>query len=303
MRIPTATDLAAGSAADTADAVDTGTIDELAYDVQGPQDGTPVVQLHGLTSSRARDVALKLNLTAGQDALRVLRYDARGHGHSAAAPLPASYRWTSLAKDLELVSDHFSDEEVEAAQSQPTRPVHLVGQSMGAATILTSAAADPDLAVERYGSMVLGIPPTAWELRGDRAGIYERNAQFVESHGLTAFAEATRDEPVPPARGTDIPFTVPDVAESLLPVVYRGAAGNDLPSRERIAALGERGIPTLILDWPGDPAHPLAVAEELRELPPESQLIFAQTPEDVSRWPDMIGSFIRNAARTPRAST
>ena len=296
MRIPTATDLAVGSAADTADTADTGTIDGLAYDLRGPQDGTPVIQLHGLTSSRARDVALKLNLTAGQDALRVLRYDARGHGHSAAAPLPASYRWTSLAKDLEQVSGYFTGE-------QNTRPVHVVGQSMGAATILTSAAADPDLAIERYGSMVLGIPPTAWELRGDRAGIYERNAQFVESHGLSAFAESTRDEPVPPARGADIPFTVPDVAESLLPVVFRGAAGNDLPSRERIAALGERGIPTLILAWPGDTAHPLAVAEELRELLPESQLIFAQTPEDVGRWPDMIGSFIRNAARTPRAST
>ena len=86
-------------------------------------------------------------------------------------------------------------------------------------------------------------------------------------------------------------------------MVFRGAAGNDLPSRERIAALGERGIPTLILAWPGDTAHPLAVAEELRELLPESQLIFAQTPEDVGRWPDMIGSFIRNAARTSRATT
>lgn len=281
----------------------TGTIDGLAYDVRGPLDAAPVVQLHGLTSSRARDVALKLDLTAGQDALRTLRYDARGHGLSEAAPLPASYRWTSLAKDLERVTGYFGDEEIETAEAEPTRPVHVVGQSMGSATILTSAASDPDLAVQRYGSMVLGIPPTAWELRGDRAGVYERNAQFVEEHGLTAFAESTRDEPVPPARATDIPFTVPDVNEALLPVVFRGAAGNDLPYRDRIAALGERRIPTLILAWPGDAAHPLAVAEELRELLPESHLLCAQTPEDVRRWPDLIGSFIREAEKASHVTT
>ncbi|MFR4191063.1 MAG: alpha/beta hydrolase, partial [Corynebacterium variabile] len=51
-----------------------GYIDGLAYDAWGPASGIPVVQLHGLTSSRARDVVLHLDLTAGQDDLRVLRY-------------------------------------------------------------------------------------------------------------------------------------------------------------------------------------------------------------------------------------
>lgn len=267
------------------------TIDGLAYDMWGPVGGTPVVQLHGLTSSRARDVALGLDLTAGQDDLRVLRYDARGHGHSVGTRIPAAYRWTSLAKDLEKITGFLSDE------AGHTPPVHVVGQSMGSATILTSAASDPDAAVERYGSLVLGIPPTAWELRGDRAGVYERSAQFVEEHGLAAFAETTRAEPDPPARSADTPFTVPDVAKDLLPIVYRGAAGNDLPPRERIAALGERRIPTLILGWIGDPTHPLAVSEELHDLLPGSQLSIAYSPEDVRRWPDVIGSFIRSQAK------
>lgn len=270
----------------------------LAFDVWGPVGGTPVIQLHGLTSSRARDVALGLDLTAGQDDLQVLRYDARGHGFSDGTTIPAAYRWTSLAKDLEYMTTYFGDGPgaPDGAPSS-TPPVHVVGQSMGSATILTSAASDPDAAVQRYGSMVLGIPPTAWELRGNRAGVYERSAQFVEDHGLAAFAETTRAEPTPPARSTDIPFTVPDVAEDLLPIVYRGAAGNDLPPREKIAALGERRIPALILGWIGDPAHPVAVAEELHSLLPGSQLIVAHSPEDVRRWPDMIGSFIRTQAK------
>lgn len=263
----------------------TDALSSLAHDIWGPVDGTPVVQLHGLTSSRARDVALGLDLTAGQDALRVLRYDARGHGRSSGPEHPAAYRWTSLARDLEDVATEFS----------PDAPVHMVGQSMGAATILTSAAAGHD-----YASMTLCIPPTAWELRGDRAGMYERSAQFVEEHGLAAFAETTRAEPAPPARSTEVPFTMPDVAEDLLPTVFRGAAGNDLPSRERIAALGERRIPTLILAWIGDPAHPVAVAEELHLLLPGSQLATAYSPQDVARWPDMIGAFIHTAAKFRR---
>ena len=93
---------------------------------------------------------------------------------------------------------------------------------------------------------------------------------------------------------------MPDVPESLLPTVFRGAAGNDLPSRERIAALGERRIPTLILAWIGDPAHPVAVAEELHALLPGSQLVTAYSPQDVARWPDTIGAFIHTAAKFRR---
>ena len=40
--------------------------------------GHPVVQLHGLTSSRARDRLLNLDLGRGLSGTRLLRYDARG---------------------------------------------------------------------------------------------------------------------------------------------------------------------------------------------------------------------------------
>ena len=263
-----------------------GSLDTLAYDTWGPADGIPTIQLHGLTSSRARDVALGLDLTAGQEDLHVLRYDAPGHGQSPGPRIPAAYRWTSLAKNLEEMTAYFGGV-----------PVHAVGQSMGSATILTSAASDPAAAVSRYGSFVLALPPTAWELRGDRAGTYENSARFVEEHGRAAFAETTRYEPTPPARRNDVPFTWPDVAEDLLPTVFRGAAGNDLPPREKIAALGDKRIPTLILSWSGDPAHPVAVAEELHRLLPNSQLVTADTPADTATWPDLIGSFIRTQSR------
>lgn len=271
-----------------------GYIDGLAYDAWGPATGIPVVQLHGLTSSRARDVALHLDLTAGQDDLRVLRYDARGHGHSLGTRIPALYHWSSLAKDLGRMT-HFFDDRDNAGRRIST-PVHAVGQSMGAATVLTAAAADPATVHERFSSIVLTIPPTAWELRGNRAATYEANARFVEEHGLAAFAETTRGEPMPPTRAADVPFTWPDVDQSLLPSVYRGAAANDFPPRERIAELGATGLPVFILGWIEDKGHPLEVVEELARLIPTAQTAVARTPEDVAEWPDMIGEFIRRNA-------
>lgn len=270
--------------------------DGLAYDAWGPASGIPVVQLHGLTSSRARDVVLHLDLTAGQDDLRVLRYDARGHGHSLGARIPALYHWSSLARDLNRMLHFFDTTEADGSPegTVSTPAVHAVGQSMGSATILTAAASDPASARERFASLVLAIPPTAWELRGNRAAIYEANARFVEEHGLAAFAETTRAEPVPPTRDVDVPFTWPDIDQSLLPSVYRGAAGNDLPPRERIAELGRTGIPVLLLGWVEDKGHPLEVMEELATLLPSARTTVAHTPADVAAWPDLIGGFIRS---------
>lgn len=58
----------------------TGGEASLAYELRGG--GVPVVQLHGLNSSRGREIERGRDLTAEQRGLRVLRYDARGHGES-----------------------------------------------------------------------------------------------------------------------------------------------------------------------------------------------------------------------------
>ncbi|RAE52742.1 alpha/beta hydrolase, partial [Burkholderia multivorans] len=95
--------------------------------------GAPVVQLHGLTSSRARDRVLQLDLGVGLSGTRLLRYDARGHGLSTGRPVAEDYRWPSLAEDLLALLDiHF-----------PGERVHGVGPSMGAATLLHALLLDP----------------------------------------------------------------------------------------------------------------------------------------------------------------
>lgn len=250
----------------------------LAYDLRGS--GHPVVQLHGLTSSRARDESLLLDLTVGVPGLRVLRYDARGHGRSGGTADPATYTWDALAEDLLALLDHVV----------PGRPVHGVGQSMGTATLLTAAVRSPG----RFASLSLGIPPTAWATRAAQASDYEAGATYVERGGMDAFVESTRATPLPPAAEPARPFTPPDVRAELLPSVFRGAARSDLPSPSALAAID---APAAVLAWTGDPAHPESTAHALHDLLPGSTLDIASTPAQVRGWPGIIAEHIEAASR------
>ncbi|WP_068158607.1 alpha/beta fold hydrolase [Rhodococcus phenolicus] len=232
--------------------------------------GHPVVQLHGLTSSRHRDRLMDLDLGRGLSGTRLLRYDARGHGRSTGRAVPEDYRWQVLADDLLRLLDHWF----------PGERVHGVGPSMGAGTLLHAAVRDP----ERFSGLTLLVPATAWGTRAAKAEIYRRNAVVIEEQGLDAFLGADLALPRPPATaGT--PETVPDVVEHLLPSLFRGAALSDLPDPCEVAGIG---IPTTILAWTDDPGHPVSTAEALLDLLPDATLEVARTPADLARWPSIL---------------
>ncbi|MGN2636048.1 alpha/beta fold hydrolase [Nocardia takedensis] len=232
--------------------------------------GHPVVQLHGLTSSRHRDRLMDLDLGRGLSGTRLLRYDARGHGHSTGRAVPEDYRWSVLAEDLLLLLDHWF----------PGEKVHGVGPSMGTGTLLHAAVRDPD----RFAGLTLLVPATAWHTRAAKAELYRKNARLIEEQGLAAFLAADLTAPRPPATaGT--PETVPDVTEHLLPSLFRGAALSDLPAPEAITALQ---VPTTVLAWIDDPAHPVSTAETLVSLLPHATLEIAATPADLARWPRIL---------------
>lgn len=232
--------------------------------------GPAVVQLHGLTSSRTRDRILDLDLGRGLSGTRLLRFDARGHGESNGRPVAEDYQWPQLAQDLlDLLEHRF-----------PGEQVHGVGPSMGCATLLHAAVLEP----ERFSGFTLMVPPTAWETRQGKAHDYRRAAEVVERHGMEALIRAERMSPSPPATQGS-PDTVPDVQESLLPSVLRGAALSDLPSPEQLAALP---IPTTILAWTDDPAHPVSTARELERLLDCRELHLAATRDEVAQWPSVL---------------
>lgn len=240
--------------------------------------GHPVVQLHGLTSSRSRDRMIDLDLGRGLSGTRLLRYDARGHGESTGRPVPEDYRWPHLAEDLlALLEDRF-----------PGEAVHGVGPSMGCATLLHAAVREP----ERFSSLTLLIPPTAWETRVAKADEYERLAVFVERHGVERLVASGRDVPLPPAQ-QGVPPTRPQIIEELLPSVYRGAALSDLPSPEQVAAIT---VPVTILAWTGDAGHPLTTARALHSVLPQSVLQVAASRQDVATWPRVLATDVARAA-------
>lgn len=247
----------------------------LDFDVSGTG-GPAIVQLHGLTSSRRRDAVLRLDLARGLTPAegRVLRYDARGHGQSSGSADPEDYRWDRLATDLLGLLQHVF----------PGETVHGIGPSMGTGTLLHAAAAEED----RFAGLVLAIPPTAWESRRDQAALYEEQAAFVASAGVDAFVAAGRLAPRPPA-AADVPETVPDVEEPLLPTVLRGAARADLPPADTIATLT---APSLILSWTDDPSHPVSTARALHHLLADSRHELASSPAEVGAWPEAVRSFV-----------
>lgn len=232
--------------------------------------GEPVVQLHGLTSSRYRDRVLDLDLGVGLSGTRLLRYDARGHGRSTGRLVPEDYRWERLAEDLLRLLDHVF----------PGEPVHGVGPSMGCGTLLHAITREPD----RFAALTLVVPPTAWSTRAAKAADYRAAADLVERAGMAAFVEAGRMAPRPPAT-VEAPETVPDVAEELLPTLLRGAALTDLPAQQDLAGVT---VPTTILAWTDDPAHPLSTAQALHDVIRGSRLVVASSPAELGTWPSRL---------------
>lgn len=102
---------------------------ELAVDVQGPPGRTPVVFLHGVTSSRATYDWLPDEITAGR---KVIRTDHRGHGESGHRP--GSYSLSRYVDDAIAILETLTD-----------RPAALVGFSLGGAIGWTIAQKRPDL--------------------------------------------------------------------------------------------------------------------------------------------------------------
>lgn len=244
----------------------------LDYDISGSS-GPLVVQLHGLTSSRAQDAQLGLDLGRALRGHRVLRYDARGHGESTGDDDPRSYRWTNLARDLLALLDHVA----------PGEAVHAVGPSMGTGTLLHAAKRHP----ERFASLTLAVPPTAWTTRPLQQRVYRVNAARIEREGLAAFL-ASATAAVPPALA-DAPTTAPSVAEGLLPTVLRGAASTDFPSEKTVSRIT---TPSLILAWTADPAHPVTTAKRLKKLLPDARLVLARTPYGIMAWPGLFAEHV-----------
>jgi pimeloyl-ACP methyl ester carboxylesterase len=138
-------------------------------------EGAPVLLLHGLTATRRYVVMGSKALE--RSGHRVVKYDARAHGHSSPAPTPDAYRYDLLGDDALAVLD---DRGIERAV--------LAGASMGAHTLLNLALRRPD----RVAGIVVITPAYSADdiLEEARLGRWDRLAAGLRSGGIDGFLEA-----------------------------------------------------------------------------------------------------------------
>jgi pimeloyl-ACP methyl ester carboxylesterase len=212
---------------------------------------------------------------------RLVRYDARGHGRSAAGRDEAASAWPALASDLLELCDALGLEHPVAG-----------GASMGVATSLHAAVRAP----KRFAGLVLVMPPTAWETRKAQADLYRGGAMLVEARGVEGYLDAMRQA----FRARPIPGFDEAMQEKMLDALraksadelvrmLRGAAISDLPSADQLAKLD---LPTLLLPIRDDPGHPLATAERLAELIRGSELHVLRDAAELASQRDTLVRFL-----------
>ncbi|GIG68257.1 alpha/beta fold hydrolase [Phytomonospora endophytica] len=248
----------------------------IAYDITG--EGPLVGYAHGVFLSRAAVRRLELlDLDALGEGRRLLTYDQRGHGRSTGRPLAADYRFEGFTADLLGVLDAVA----------PGEPIDFTGSSLGCAVALHAAVAAP----ERFGRLVVMIPPVAWESGPNPARQwYTDAAEQIEREGAPAWRAAwAAADPLPIFADYPKFDMTPEIPDELLAPILRGIGESDLPSPEAVATIT---APTLILTWDTDPLHPVDTAERLHELLSDSRLHVARSPGDVQTWSRRIGEFL-----------
>ncbi|WP_280227877.1 alpha/beta fold hydrolase [Nocardia farcinica] len=150
----------------------------LAVREYGPRDAElTVVLVHGHCLRSESWTAVRDELLRRHPHARVLCYDHRGHGDSAAAPRH-TYQLDRLARDLRAVLDTLV----------PVGPVVLAGHSMGGMTVLTYAGRYP----REIGTRVVGVALLATAASGIADAGFGR---LLRNPVVSAFQWAVRRAP------------------------------------------------------------------------------------------------------------
>jgi pimeloyl-ACP methyl ester carboxylesterase len=226
-------------------------------------EGPAVVLLHGLTATR-RYVVMGSRLLE-RSGLRVVAYDARGHGASTPAPDSRAYGYELLAADLEALLGELA----------PQRAI-LAGASMGAHTALRFALARP----ERVSALCLITPSFDPALPRDAASFaaWDALARGLREGGVEGFVRAYDLDAVPPPWRETIETVLRQrLAAHEHPLAVADALEVVPRSRpfERMEELAHVTAPTVVVASrdEADPGHPLAVGERYARAIPAARLI------------------------------
>jgi 3-oxoadipate enol-lactonase len=207
---------------------------EVYYRVDGPDDAPPLLMINSLGADlRMWDP----QVPALARRHRMIRYDARGHGHS---PVPEGrYSLADLGRDALALLDRLG-----------IASADICGLSLGGMTAMWLAAHAPDR-VRRLilccTSARLG-PPESWAER----------AATVRAHGTEAIADAAVARWVTPAWAAEHPGTTAELRAMIAATPAAGYAGTcaaieEMDLRPDLARIG---APTTVLAGADDPSTP-----------------------------------------------
>ena len=250
----------------------------------------------GSASEEEEEVGLENLENLKDEKVRIVRYNARGHGYSSPAETSSQAKWENMAADMLKVANLKQQTRIsKKTGKEKKQKLILGGASMGAAVVLHAAVQRGDVFPD---GMVLVIPPTIYEQRKKR----EKNLK----------KKALEGPPPPPRLRKPRPIFDGEPEEVYVPratvefgmrdesyvAVSVGAAQSNLPPPEEISNVVAK-VPCLLLAWDcGDKTHPVKSAEELKKLIPHCEMHVAKTLEDTEQWPRMIRDFIRSISRS-----
>lgn len=187
---------------------------------------------------------------------KVLRYDTRGHGESSA---PAgAYTLELLADDLHAL-----------LRALGVQSAHFVGLSMGGMIGQTYALKYPGM----FKS--LALCDTTSRYPAEAAGLWAERIKTVEAQGMEPLVAPTLERwftaPFRQAR----PEVVAKVAAMIRSTPVPGYVGcsHAIPKINVTARLAEIRCPSVVIVGKDDPGTPVAMAEEIHQALPGSELV------------------------------
>jgi pimeloyl-ACP methyl ester carboxylesterase len=252
----------------------------LRYRVAG--EGPLAIFGHGLLGSIEQIETHVGPLDALHEMVRLLVYDARGHGESEGPDASEEYTWETLGRDMVALADHMGEE-----------TAVFGGASMGAASALWAGIERPD----RVRALVLVMPPPLGPLtiRGPEEHMAVRALEFisaaVQTYGLEQTAEIVKALPGLPGEPEERAAWIRSQSLRALAFAIRGLVAAPFHDPDAYSLVR---VPTLVVAHEGDGLHPVRAARLLKEKIPHARLVVAPGPRYWREHPEEFFAEVRD---------
>lgn len=243
--------------------IDVGDV-ELEVVTRGPDDGLPVVLIHGFPLSHRM---WEPQLEALSDRFRTIAYDVRGLGRSEVGD--GQYTMELLVTDLFRVLDALDP-----------GPVVVGGLSMGGYVVLRALEREP----ERFRAAVLADTRSVADDDETRLG-RARAIRTLKEEGASAYADALVDRLLGRTTRSRSPGAVETVKEMIRSNDPRGMVGAQLAMLSRTdttEGLEEIAVPVLVPVGEEDELTPPAGAREMAGRIPDARAVVVPEAGHVS---------------------